>query len=141
MWLVLELVVIYLTLTVMSIHSHLNKWDIVSFSTYKYVGMICVLLAGLLSASKLVYYAALAYVSAALAFFLLRTLKLRIEPEVSYFSPQSCQSQRLQWQRHKPEPPNEAPTNPSQKPSNPQGLSFKALGCVGVDVDTSYNVA
>ena len=81
-WLVLELVVIYLTLTVMSIHSHLNKWDIVSFSTYKYVGMICVLLAGLLSASKLVYYAALAYVSAALAFFLLRTLKLRIEPEV-----------------------------------------------------------
>ena len=85
MWLVLELVVIYLTLTVMSIHSHLNKWDIVSFSTYKYVGMICVLLAGLLSASKLVYYAALAYVSAALAFFLLRTLKLRIEPEVRRF--------------------------------------------------------
>jgi len=81
-WLVLELVVIYLTLTVMSIRSHLNKWDIVSFSAYKYVGMICVLLAGLLSASKLVYYAALGYVSAALAFFLLRTLKLGIEPEV-----------------------------------------------------------
>ena len=31
-WLVLELVVIYLTLTVMSINTTLTKWDIVSFS-------------------------------------------------------------------------------------------------------------
>ena len=81
-WLVLELVVIYLTLTVMSINTTLTKWDIVSFSTYKYVAMIVVLLAGLLLQSKVAYYAALAYVSSALAFFLLRTLKLRIEPEV-----------------------------------------------------------
>ena len=44
--------------------------------------MIVVLLTGLLLQSKLVYYVALIYVSAALGFFLLRTLKLRIEPEV-----------------------------------------------------------
>jgi len=81
-WLVLELVVIYLTLTVMSINTTLTKWDIVSFSTYKYVAMIVVLLAGLLLQSKVAYYAALAYVSSALAFFLLRTLKLGIGPEV-----------------------------------------------------------
>ena len=53
-----------------------------SFSAYKYVAMIVVLLTGLLLQSKLVYYLALIYVSAALGFFLLRTLKLRIEPEV-----------------------------------------------------------
>jgi len=81
-WLVLELVVIYLTLTVMSINTTLTKWDIVSFSAYKYVAMIVVLLTGLLLQSKLVYYVALIYVSAALGFFLLRTLKLGIEPEV-----------------------------------------------------------
>merc|ERR1712113_1163380 len=54
-WLVLELVVIYLTLTVMSINTTLTKWDIVSFSAYKYVAMIVVLLTGLLLQSKLVY--------------------------------------------------------------------------------------
>jgi len=81
-WMILELVVIYLTLTVMSINTSLTKWDILSFSCYKYVGMIVVLLIGLCLNSSLAYYISLAYVSAALVFFLLRTLKLRIEPEV-----------------------------------------------------------
>lgn len=43
--------------------------------------MICALLVGLVLQTK-GYYIALVYLSAALAFFLLRTLKLRIEPEV-----------------------------------------------------------
>ncbi len=80
-WLILEIAVIYLTLTVMNINTSLTKWDILSFSSYKYVGIIAVLLAGLVLSTK-GYYIALAYVSAALMFFLLRTLKLRIEPEV-----------------------------------------------------------
>merc|ERR1712165_19008 len=46
-WLILELVLIYLTLTVMSINTSLAKWDILSFSCYKYVGVIAVLLIGL----------------------------------------------------------------------------------------------
>ena len=83
-WLILELIVIYLTLTIMSINTSLTKWDIVSFSTYKYVGMIVVLIAGLVFQSKTAYYVCLGYVSSALAFFLLRTLKLRIEPEVIF---------------------------------------------------------
>jgi len=58
------------------------KWDVLSFSTYKYVGMTVLLFVGLLVPASVYYYAALAYVSGALAFFLVRTLKLRIEPEV-----------------------------------------------------------
>jgi len=79
-WLILEIGLIYLTLTVMSINTTLTKWDILSFSCYKYVGVITVLLIG--GYSTLTYYLALAYVSAALGVFLLRTLRLRIEPEV-----------------------------------------------------------
>ena len=87
-WLVLELGCIYLTLHVMSIKTNLCKWDVLSFSSYKYVGMIVLLLAGgLVLPSAQAYYAALAYVSGALAFFLVRTLKLRIEPEVSVKGP------------------------------------------------------
>merc|ERR1711953_1081959 len=80
-WMILELVVIYLTLTVMSINTSLTKWDILSFSSYKYVGIIVVLLTGLLLQSY-GYYISLIYVSLALIWFLTRTLKLRIEPEV-----------------------------------------------------------
>lgn len=81
-WLILEIGLIYLTLTVMSINTSLTKWDILSFSSYKYVSIIAVLLGGLLLGSK-GYYLALIYSSSAFMFFLLRTLKLRIEPEVS----------------------------------------------------------
>lgn len=81
-WLVLELVCIYLSITVMSIGTNLSKWDVLSFSTYKYVSMIALVAFGLVVRSTGAYYAALAYVSGAILFFLGRTLKLRIEPEV-----------------------------------------------------------
>jgi len=79
--LVLEILLIYLTTTIMSITSTLAKWDFLAFSMYKYVGMIGSLLAGLLLSSS-GYYPVLAYTSAALALFLFRTLHLRVEPEV-----------------------------------------------------------
>merc|ERR1719347_2403532 len=79
--LVLEILVIYLTITIMSITSTLAKWDFLAFSMYKYVGMICCLLAGLLLSTS-GYFPALCYTSAALALFLFRTLHLRVEPEV-----------------------------------------------------------
>lgn len=88
-WLVLEIALIYLTLTVMSINTSLTRWDILSFSSYKYVCIIVVLLSGLLLGTK-GYYIGLIYVSAALTFFLLRTLKLRIEPEVRYVFYRTC---------------------------------------------------
>merc|ERR1712156_1062167 len=48
---------------------------------HKYVGIIAVLISGLLLNTK-GYYIGWIYVSIAYMFFLLRTLKLRIEPEV-----------------------------------------------------------
>jgi len=78
--LILEILVIWVTTTVMSINTTLAKWDFLAFSMYKYVGMIVCLLMGLISGT--VYYATLAYSAAALALFLFRTLHLRVEPEV-----------------------------------------------------------
>ena len=69
-------------LTIMNINTSLTKWDILAFSSYKYVGIIAVLISGLLLSTK-GYYLGLVYVSVAFIFFLLRTLKLRIEPEVN----------------------------------------------------------
>lgn len=78
--LILEIVIIWVTTTVMNITSTLAKWDFLAFSMYKYVGMICCLLTGLVSPTA--YYVALLYTAAALALFLFRTLHLRVEPEV-----------------------------------------------------------
>ncbi|XP_023321357.1 protein YIF1B-A [Eurytemora carolleeae] len=77
----LEILIVYLCTTVMSITSTLAKWDFLAFSMYKYVGMIFSLFSGFLL-SKLGYYSALLYSTLALAIFLFRTLHLRIEPEV-----------------------------------------------------------
>jgi len=77
----LEIIIIYLTTTVMSITSTLAKWDFLAFSMYKYVGMIVCLVCGLFLSSS-GYYASLLYTTLALALFLFRTLHLRVEPEV-----------------------------------------------------------
>jgi len=79
--LVLELLVIYLTTTIMNINTTLSKCDIVAFCMYKYVGMILCLVMGLFFSTS-GYYAAIAYTALALALFLFRTLHLRVEPEV-----------------------------------------------------------
>merc|ERR1719277_570959 len=79
--LVLELVVIYMTVTIMNINTTLAKCDILAFCMYKYVGMILCLVMGMFFSTS-GYYAALAYSAAALAIFLFRTLHLRVEPEV-----------------------------------------------------------
>lgn len=79
--LVLELIVIYLTTTIMNINTTLSKCDIVAFCMYKYVGMILCLVMGLFFSTS-GYYAAIAYTALALALFLFRTLHLRVEPEV-----------------------------------------------------------
>lgn len=72
----------YIAISLNLINWLVFQWDVLSFSCYKYVGMIILLLFGLMFNSTQGYYLALLYVSGALAFFLVRTLKLRIEPEV-----------------------------------------------------------
>jgi hypothetical protein len=77
----LEILMVYLCTTVMSITSTLAKWDFLAFSMYKYVGMIFCLFSGFIL-SRPGYYSALLYSTLALAIFLFRTLHLRVEPEV-----------------------------------------------------------
>ena len=84
----LEILIIWVTTTVMSITSTLDKWDFLAFSMYKYVGMICCLLTGLVSPTA--YLVTLLYTAAALALFLFRTLHLRVEPEVAAAKPDNC---------------------------------------------------
>merc|ERR1712203_565509 len=62
--LILEILIIWVTTTVMSITTTLAKWDFLAFSMYKYVGMILCLLMGLISGAV--------YSAAALALFLFR---------------------------------------------------------------------
>ena len=71
--LVLELLIIYLTTTVMNINTTLSKFDIAAFCMYKYVGMIICLMVGMFFSTG-GYYPSLAYTALALALFLFRTL-------------------------------------------------------------------
>nr|CAG4649569.1 EOG090X0ATU [Scapholeberis mucronata]SVE93797.1 EOG090X0ATU [Scapholeberis mucronata] len=80
-WAFLEVVLIWLTLYIMNIQTKLTIFDILSFSSYKYVGMIVAIVVSFAVPSA--YHFALAYVSAATMFFLIRSLKVQILPESS----------------------------------------------------------
>lgn len=77
-WLVLEIFIIIATMYVTAIHSHIRTLDLLAFSSYKYVGMIVALLAGLLMDS-FGYYCMLAYCSLSLVVFMFRTLRWQIQ--------------------------------------------------------------
>nr|SVE74360.1 EOG090X0ATU [Daphnia barbata] len=81
-WAVLEVLVIWVTLYVMNIQTKLTSFDILAFSSYKYVGMIVAVVVSFLMPSA--YHIALIYVSVATMFFLIRSLKVQILPESSH---------------------------------------------------------
>nr|CAG4643406.1 EOG090X0ATU [Ilyocryptus agilis] len=80
-WAVLEVLAIWITLYVMSIQTKLTTFDILAFSSYKYVGMIAAIVASFVAPSA--YHPALIYVSIAVMFFLIRSLKVQVLPEAS----------------------------------------------------------
>lgn len=80
-WTLLELVAVWLTLYVMNIGADLAVFDILAFTSYKYVGMILAIVASLIVPAA--YHAVLLYVSIAVMFFLIRSLKVQILPESS----------------------------------------------------------
>nr|CAG4652056.1 EOG090X0ATU [Triops cancriformis] len=80
-WMVMEVLAILLTLYVMNIQSSLRALDIIAFSGYKYVGMIAILLITL-ALYGTGYFLALIYCSVSLSFFLIRTLKFQVQPDV-----------------------------------------------------------
>nr|XP_045616707.1 protein YIF1B-B-like isoform X3 [Procambarus clarkii] len=77
-WLVLEIFIIIATLYVTAIQTHVKSLDLLAFSSYKYVGMIVALLAGLVMDS-LGYYCVLAYSSFSLVVFMFRTLRWQVQ--------------------------------------------------------------
>jgi len=79
-WLVIELVILLLTLYVLHISTDITYLDLLAYCGYKYVGMIVVVTTHLILQSDVAYFASLLWMSCALAFFLVRTLRLAIIP-------------------------------------------------------------
>ncbi|XP_034942549.1 protein YIF1B [Chelonus insularis] len=79
-WGVIELVVHTTTLYVMNLETSLRTLDMLAYCGYKYVGINVALLFSLMF-GKFGYYTILIYYSISLAFFLIRSLKLRVIPE------------------------------------------------------------
>ncbi|KAK2709609.1 protein YIF1A-like [Artemia franciscana] len=77
-WLTVEVLVILLTLYTISMPTSLKTLDIISFCGYKYVGMIAILLASFVFSSS-GYTIAWIFYSASLMFFLVRSLKGRVQ--------------------------------------------------------------
>lgn len=79
-WGVIELLVHTITLYVMNLDTSLRTLDLLAYCGYKYVGINAALLISLIM-EKFGYYTILIYFSISLAFFLIRSLKLRVIPE------------------------------------------------------------
>jgi len=74
-WTAIEILVLLLSLYIMNISTTLKALDLLSYSGYKYVGMIVILAASFVFEST-GYYIALAWTSLSIAFFLVRTLRV-----------------------------------------------------------------
>ncbi|XP_054011225.1 protein YIF1B isoform X1 [Hylaeus anthracinus] len=79
-WGIMELVVHTVSLYIMNLETSLSTLDLLVYCGYKYVGINAALLASLVF-RKLGYYIVLLYFSGSLAFFLMRSLKLRVIPQ------------------------------------------------------------
>lgn len=79
-WGILELLIHIVTLYVMNLETSLKYLDLLAYCSYKYVGINAALLISLIF-KRLGFYTILVYYSISLAFFLIRSLKLRVIPE------------------------------------------------------------
>jgi len=77
-WLFMEIIVIILSMYILNVKTDLNYIDLLSCCGYKYVGTMLCLIGSFFS--SLGYYLALLWCSCAISFFLLRSLKLSINP-------------------------------------------------------------
>lgn len=76
-WGLVELALYSCSLYIANIKTTLRTFDLLAFSGYKFVGIICSILLSLVG-GKTAYYCCLVYVNLALAFFLVRTLKAQV---------------------------------------------------------------
>lgn len=90
-WCLVELAVYSCTLYVIHVETSLKTLDLVAYSGYKFVGIIVSILLSLV-AGKTGYYSFLIYSNLALAFFILRSLKIAVltgsSQETSYYGSQ-----------------------------------------------------
>jgi len=77
-WLFIEIILLILSIYILNVNTDLNYTDLLSCCGYKYVGTILCLLGNLFSSTG--YYLALLWCGSAISFFLLRSLKLSINP-------------------------------------------------------------
>lgn len=79
---ILELLVYSCTLYIANIETSLRYLDLLAYSGYKFLGIITCILFSLIG-NRAAYYAALIYTNLALAFFLVRSLRVKVLPETS----------------------------------------------------------
>ncbi|TPP65788.1 Protein YIF1B [Fasciola gigantica] len=84
-WLSLEVLIFLLFMYVLNVQSNISYLDAIAFSGYKFVSMIVTLLSYLLLDLP-GYYFSLVYLSFAIAFLLIRTLKLKVLPYAEAYS-------------------------------------------------------
>ncbi|KAL5463906.1 hypothetical protein EMCRGX_G032855 [Ephydatia muelleri] len=82
-WLLAEVLLIWLCLYLLTVSSRLRWLDLVAYSGYKYVSMI-VSVAAFLLGGVYVYYGVLAWATLAIAYFLVQSLRLAIQPHVTH---------------------------------------------------------
>ncbi|PAV90754.1 hypothetical protein WR25_01614 isoform C [Diploscapter pachys] len=73
-WVIIENFIIFVSKYLMNISQTMSVWHALAYSTYKFVGMIVCLLM-FMAGGKSFYYAGLLYVSVALVYFLIRTVR------------------------------------------------------------------
>ena len=81
-WSLVEILILFLALYVLSASSTLKVFDLIAFCSYKYVCMVAALVACICFKS-VGYYAVLGYSSLSLGFFLIRTLRVLILPKTT----------------------------------------------------------
>lgn len=81
-WCIVEVLLYHCILYVANIETSLKTLDLLAYSGYKFIGIIASILISLL-ASNTGYYATLLYANFALAFFLVRTLRVKVLPETT----------------------------------------------------------
>ncbi|CAH8515257.1 unnamed protein product [Schistosoma rodhaini] len=92
-WLLLEVLLSLFAMYILNIQNNISYLDIVAYCGYKFVSMIVVLIS-YIGLDRPGYYFSLLYTSLALAFFLIRSLKLKILPHVEAY-PSECNKRRL----------------------------------------------
>jgi len=93
-WLMFEVVVILVTMYIFNAQTNLRTFDIIAFSGYKFVGMIVVLLSSIVL-DRTGFYCVLLYCSSMCALFLVRTLKVQLQPASEDISGSSGVKRRL----------------------------------------------